>query len=198
MIAREDKPDQFTIVPQAESVRDVNGVHQRWEITRTWSDEELAEVGLYRVKETQPPRGRTVMAFTVGRVDGVVRQVLELGNVVEDLINYSANKRWEVETQGIWTTLGFGVLTDRESQSMINGAFAFVLNNPDRIVHWKTSPTEFTDLDVNQVTALATEVAEHVQTCFSREQRVNEKILGGEITEADQIDEEFKEVPPAR
>lgn len=193
LIAREDEPDRFTVVQQAESVRDKNGVHQRWEITRTWSEDELAAVGLYRVRETTPPPGRTVVGFGVQRVDGVVQQVLQLGELVDDLINYSANKRWETETQGILTSLGFGVLTDRESQSMINGAFSFVQSNPDRIVHWKTSPTEFTELDKSQVEQLANDVAEHVQKCFAAERLVNERIVNGAITDAEQIDVAFGE-----
>jgi EAL domain-containing protein (putative c-di-GMP-specific phosphodiesterase class I) len=191
LIAREDEPNRFTLVRQAESVRDAHGVHQRWEITQHWSDEQLAAVGLFRVQEIQGPKGRTVIGFHIERIDGVVQQVLELGNVVDDLINYAALVRWQTETAGMLTSLGFGVLTDRESQGMINGAYAFLMSNPERTVHWKKSATEFIELDHDQMERLAIDVAEHVQHCFAVERNVIERIIGGEITEAEQIDEEF-------
>ena len=193
LIAREEQPNVFSVVRQAESVRDANGVHQRWEITRTWNDEELAAVGLFRVHETQPPKGRTVVGFEVQRVGDNVEQVLELGNVVDDLINYAALVRWQTETGGMITSHGFGVLTDRESQGMINGAYAFLMNNPDRTIQWKKSATEFIELTHDQMEALAIEVAEHVQNCFAAERNVIERIIAGEITEAEQIDDEFAE-----
>jgi hypothetical protein len=197
LIAREDEPDRFTLVRHAESVRDAHGVHQRWEITNTWSDQELAEVGLFRVREIQGPKGRTVIGFHIERIDGVVQQVLELGDVVDDLINYAALVRWQTETGGMITSHGFGVLTDRESQGMINGAYAFLMNNPDRTVQWKKSATEFVELHKNQMEALAIEVAEHIQRCFAAERIVIEEIIGGNITTAEQIDDEFNVLPRA-
>ncbi|GHE51057.1 hypothetical protein GCM10019059_07820 [Camelimonas fluminis] len=104
-----------------------------------------------------------------------------------DLLAYAADKRWRVETGGI-TVSGVPVATDRESQSLITGAHAYVQTNPGVTIKYK-SGAEFVDLDAATVTALATAVAAHVQACFASEADVAAAIADDTITTTQQVDD---------
>jgi hypothetical protein len=106
-----------------------------------------------------------------------------------DLKSYAAEKRFEVETGGI--TVGDAqVATDRESQAMISGAFAYVQQNPDAAIKWK-GENGFVTLDAAAVTAIADAVGAHVQACFAKEADVAAAIDAGTITDTAGVDAEF-------
>jgi hypothetical protein len=89
-----------------------------------------------------------------------------------------ANVRYEKETGGIVIN-GADVKTDRESQSMITGAYNLIQIDPTRIIDWKAS-NGWIQLDAPAITAIATAVSEHVQTCFRREKEISTLIEAAE------------------
>lgn len=76
-------------------------------------------------------------------------------------------KRYTEETKGI-TFNGFTVATDRESQSMLMGAYTAVQLDLNRIINWKTD-TGFVQLTKNEIELLSTAVVDHIQSCFDNE-----------------------------
>lgn len=99
---------------------------------------------------------------------------------------YAARKRFEVETGGL-TINGVQVATDRESQSLINGAYALIQREPERLIKWKAL-SGFVELDAAAITALAAAVATHVQAAFSAEAEVVAAIDAGLIVTREGID----------
>lgn len=90
---------------------------------------------------------------------------------VAALLAYAATARYNKEVGGI-TVNGMHVSTDRESQSMLSGAFAYLQANTSATISWKTDDNEFVTLDLAAITLLANAVAAHVQSCFATEASV--------------------------
>lgn len=104
----------------------------------------------------------------------------------DDLLRYAASKRYAVEIGGVIVN-GVSLATDRQSQSMIAGAFSYVTLNPSATVKWK-SPDGFVDLAAADVALIASAVAEHVQQCFAREADAVAAIVGGVATTVLDVD----------
>jgi len=79
-----------------------------------------------------------------------------------------AASRYGSETSGV-TLNGMTVKTDRESQSMLNGAFALVQFDPTKVVKWKMENGAFIQLDASAITAIAMAVTDHIEQCFNKE-----------------------------
>lgn len=109
-----------------------------------------------------------------------------------DLPAYAASKRFEVETGGI-SFGGSTIATDRESQAMISGAFAYVQQSPEATIQWK-SENGFVELDAASMTAIALAVGAHVQACFAKEAEVAAAIEAETITDTAGIDAAFAEL----
>jgi len=108
----------------------------------------------------------------------------------EVLSQYAATKRYEAETSGILVG-GNAIRTDRESQAMITGAFAFSQIAPDGTeIKFKTA-AGFAVLSKSDVAAVALAVAQHVQACFAKEADVVASIAIDEITTRAEIDAAF-------
>jgi hypothetical protein len=103
-----------------------------------------------------------------------------------DLFAYAAAKRYAVETGGIVFN-GMSVMTDRQSQSLITGAYNYVDANPDVTVQFKTM-SGFVELTSAQVRSVANAVASHVQVSFAAEGAIDQAIIGGTITTTAEID----------
>lgn len=103
-----------------------------------------------------------------------------------DLYAYAATKRYAVETGGIVLN-GMRVMTDRQSQSLITGAYNYVQANRDVTVKFKTA-AGFVELTAAQVMAIANAVGAHVQASFAAEGEINKKIIAGTITTTAEID----------
>jgi hypothetical protein len=103
-----------------------------------------------------------------------------------DLQAYAAAKRYAVETGGIVLN-GMSVMTDRQSQALITGAYAYVQANPTVTVSVKT-PSGFVNLAAAEVTAVANAVGAHVQASFAAEDAVVQGIAAGTIKTAADID----------
>ncbi|MBB5573321.1 DUF4376 domain-containing protein [Rhizobium paranaense] len=103
-----------------------------------------------------------------------------------DLQAYAATKRYAVETGGI--VFGdMAVSTDRQSQALIAGAYAYVQANPTITVNFKTA-NGFVNLTAAQVRAVANAVGAHVQASFAAEDAVVEAITVGTIKTAADVD----------
>ena len=89
----------------------------------------------------------------------------------ERLIELAA-LRYTKETSGI-TVNGTEILTDRESQAMISGAYCACLIDPARIINFKGA-NGWIQLSASEITAIASAVADHVQACFTREKELAE------------------------
>lgn len=70
------------------------------------------------------------------------------------------------------TVNGTPVETDRESQSMLNGAVEYMRRNPGGVINWQLPDLSFIALDADKVGALADAVAAHVQSCFTRQAEI--------------------------
>jgi hypothetical protein len=103
-----------------------------------------------------------------------------------DLSAYAASKRYAVETGGIDFN-GKRVLTDRDSQGLITGAYSYVQKNPTTTVSFKTADG-FITLSADQVTAIADAVGAHVQASFAAEAAIDAEITAGTITTTAEID----------
>ncbi|KJS31641.1 MAG: hypothetical protein VR64_10605 [Desulfatitalea sp. BRH_c12] len=78
-----------------------------------------------------------------------------------------ARIRWEKETGGI-TIDGAAIATDRESQSLITGAWVRCQQHPDVLIDWKAD-SGWVKIDRATVEAIADAVGSHVQACFTCE-----------------------------
>lgn len=108
---------------------------------------------------------------------------------VDDLKSHAAAVRFARETGGL-TIGGQNIATDRESQTLITGAYNLALQDPNLAINWKTA-TGFVQIDAPTMIAIATSVAQHVQSCFIKEAEVVADIEGGTITTYAQIDTAF-------
>ena len=103
------------------------------------------------------------------------------------LPEYAAARRYAVETGGIVIS-GVAVATDRASQAMLAGAFAFANQNPEATIQYKAA-SGWVSLTHDQVVAIANAVGAHVQACFAAEHAVDAAIAAGTITTRSEIDE---------
>lgn len=106
--------------------------------------------------------------------------------VAVDLYAYAAAKRYVVETGGIVFN-GMSIMTDRQSQSLITGAYNYVDANPDVMVQFKTA-SGFVELTAAQVRDVANAVATHVQASFAAEGAVDQQIIAGAFNTTAEID----------
>lgn len=103
-----------------------------------------------------------------------------------------AEARWLAETGGI-EFCGMAIVTDRESQSMINAAVTSTLLDPTYTVRWKTV-NGFVALDAPTIQAVATAVRSHVQVCFDHEAELYEKIEAIKTTDSVEYAEAVKNI----
>lgn len=90
--------------------------------------------------------------------------------------------RYQHETAGI-TLNGMTIETDRQSQSLITGAWSFSQLNPAALIDWK-GVTGWVQIDAAAISAIAGAVATHVQACFSNERVLSEAIAAATTVEA--------------
>jgi hypothetical protein len=76
-------------------------------------------------------------------------------------------KRYQIETN-------HPVLdTSRQSQAMVNSAWSAVQLNPSLIIDFKQKDGSWVQLDKTAVEAIAAQVVNHVQMCFSKEKELH-------------------------
>jgi hypothetical protein len=106
-----------------------------------------------------------------GQIGPTVPYPLTLEEVKHNKLVEIANWRWVRETSGVVLN-GARIKTDRESQALINGAFASMQAGLITTVDWKAANGQWLTLGLQEMTAIAQVVATHVQTAFSMERQM--------------------------
>lgn len=89
---------------------------------------------------------------------------------LEEKLSELAALRYTKETSGIVVD-GVSISTDRESQAMISGAYCACIIDTTRIIDFK-SVNGWVQLTASEITSIASAVAMHVQSCFTREKEL--------------------------
>ena len=97
----------------------------------------------------------------------IAHQIVSVDAVKQQKLSELAALRYQHETAGI-TLNGMTIETNRESQSLINGAWSFSRLNPNVLIDWKAS-YGWIQIDAATIVIIAGAVATHVQACFSNE-----------------------------
>jgi hypothetical protein len=98
-----------------------------------------------------------------------------------NLYAIAADARYIAETNGVMLD-GVRVLTDRDSQGLINGAVSLAQINPAISIRFKTAAGIFVTLNATQVLGIGLAVGTHVQNCFAREADVAAEIAANILT----------------
>lgn len=91
-----------------------------------------------------------------------------------------AARRYQAEIAGI-DLGGMCIDTGRDGQGLITGAALQAMLDPSYDLRWKTSGG-FTDLNAEQIIAVAQAVRAHVQACFNREADLLAALEAGTFT----------------
>ena len=111
----------------------------------------------------------------------VINPEIQLSRMKSAKIDELSALRYQHETAGI-TLNGMTIETDRQSQSLITGAWSISQINPAILIDWKGA-NGWVQIDAATITAIAGAVAAHVQSCFSAERIHAEAILALETSE---------------
>lgn len=112
----------------------------------------------------------------------VINLALQLSRMKSAKIDELSALRYQHETAGI-TLNGMTIETDRQSQSLITGAWSISQINPAILIDWKGA-NGWVQIDAATITAIAGAVAAHVQSCFSAE-RIHAEAIDSLETEED-------------
>lgn len=91
-----------------------------------------------------------------------------IDTVKNELKAIVASQRYTKEISGIEIN-GSKILTDRESQAQLNGAYVSLKNNLVTSIDWKTSNGDWVALTLAEIEPMAIAVSTHVQSCFTEE-----------------------------
>lgn len=122
----------------------------------------------YSLGETEATQVLTVNDYAPEELPG---RLVELKELMKE---QATSHRFIVETGGI-SMNGSHIRTDRESQSTLAGALAFLNLNPATLINWK-GENGWILIDLNTVAFLSSCVGAHVQMCFSKERILHEAI----------------------
>lgn len=75
LIVREAEPDVFVELQTQPSIIGPDEVQYPWQIVELWSDSELEALGIFRVTPVPTPEGKTLISYTITRVNGIVSYV---------------------------------------------------------------------------------------------------------------------------
>lgn len=147
--------------------------------TQIEHDTPVLDNGVWKQGYTQTPIEDTLSDATENGVTTTVAQ--QVAGILEDgktqMIGQLAAYRYDKEVAGIDAD-GTIVKTDRETQATINGAYTASLINPSIVINWKASDGSWVQLNAAQISALASAVITHVQSCFNKEQSIGTTITG--------------------
>src|SRR5882724_6855222 len=121
LVAKEMAPGQFKEVGFGSSFAGTGGALHGWQCAELWTDAQLAQVGVYRVNPVDPPTDPDVIVngYHFERVAGKVTQVYNLiklpPKTTQQLKEYSAAKRYQVEVGGIISSTYGPILTERDT-----------------------------------------------------------------------------------
>ena len=134
---------------------------------------------IYALLSTQYSKYR--IDITSKDICTVIIPYLTLDQVKLNKKSQLAAYRYQIETGGV-TLGGNKILTDRESQSMVNGALSSLKNGLLTSVDWK-GVNGWVSLTLDTFTPVAQAIATHVQECFT-----NEKFHCNEIDSLPDVD----------
>lgn len=122
-----------------------------------------------------------------GDVEGSIAppaaEPVTLTSAKRDKLAEAAAFRYAKETSGV-VLGGARILTDRESQATVNGAFSSLQAGLIQSVDWKAGNGVWVTLTLTEMTAIAQAVAAHVQSCFTQEKALAEQINAATTIEA--------------
>lgn len=98
-----------------------------------------------------------------------------LESVKRDKLAEIAAARYEEEVGGV-TVGGITIATDRQTQSIITGAFISMSQGLLASVDWKAENGTWVKLNLTQLTPIAQAVVGHVQGCFTKESVLAEQV----------------------
>lgn len=105
-----------------------------------------------------------------------------------ELKAYLADKRWQVETGGVTLPGNTVIQTDAASQAKIAQAIQSIdLGITAEPIQWKAA-SGWLSVTRDDLVAIATAVAAHVQAAFAAEAALSAAIDGGSVTTTDEID----------
>lgn len=86
-----------------------------------------------------------------------------------------ADWRYRQEVSGIDVN-GMLVLTDRETQAQLTGAYVSLTQGLVQNVNWKVNSTTWITLTLLEIAAMAEAVSNHVQRCFTAEYMLTQQV----------------------
>ncbi|SHH06539.1 DUF4376 domain-containing protein [Bradyrhizobium erythrophlei] len=194
LIAKETTPGTFEEILFGSSFTGPDGVLHGWQCIELWSDSDLNAIGVYRVQPVTPPTDPevTISGYHFERVNGIVTQILDLVQppppTKQDLLDYAAAKRFDLEVGGIVSATYGPLPTDRDTRAIVGQTIQSIdLGIVTAPVNFKT-PQGFVPLDRAAFVAIATEMAAHVQSTFDKEGQVDAQIQAGTITTKAAVD----------
>lgn len=105
-----------------------------------------------------------------------------LETVKRDKLAEIAQWRYNREISGV-TLNGARILTDRESQATISGAFSSLKEGLVASINWKAANGVWITLGLPEMTAIAQAVATHVQTSFTLEKQYADQVAAATTIE---------------
>jgi len=152
---------------------------------------DLSDIGYFTIEPVAAPTPNPGERVTAGDPEeyapGQWRETwavtaIPLAELRQTRLNELAALRYQHETAGI-TLNGMTIETDRQSQSLITGAWSISQINPAILIDWKGA-NGWVQIDAATITAIAGAVAAHVQSCFSAE-RIHAEAIDSLETEED-------------
>jgi hypothetical protein len=201
-VVQETADNVFVEVPYGATIECADFSHP-WQIIEMWSEQELAEIGVYKVAPAERPFNPevTVIGSRYERVEGVVTQILEVSlpavPTKEQLMAHLASVRYDREVGGM-VSPNFGALdTDRDTRAIIAQAIQSIdLGIAQEPIRFKANGG-WLSLTRPLFVAISQEIVAYVQNLFDLEEEVQGKINSGEITTKGQIEEALPDLRPA-
>ncbi|NYG46350.1 hypothetical protein GGD67_003821 [Bradyrhizobium sp. IAR9] len=121
IVVQESPVGTFTQLAIGQSFT-VGDVQHGWQVVELWPDEELAQIGIFKLSPAMVPAGEEVVSGNIERVDGVVKQVVITQPAVlkasarqlrlamnatglrDDIEEYVASQSRDVQDSWQWTT----------------------------------------------------------------------------------------------
>lgn len=170
----------------------VEGVQHPASIWTMWDGTELAaQLNAYPLIRTPILTGHRPVSTTYEHdpQERVVREIVQTEPVPvaqSDLLARNAALRYAAETSGLTLANGVAIRTDRESQSMIDGAIRLL---EERVARGEDSPTTrfkaesgWATLDLPALKNIGFAVGMHVAACFAKEEAVAAQIDSSAIS----------------
>ncbi len=128
-------------------------------------------------------------------INGVLTRQFEVrtkprDEIIRILTDTLADIRYRKETSGIELE-GMKILTDRESQAQLTGAYQSLASGLITQTDWKAADGWMT-VTKEQIEPVAKAVATHIARCFAAEKAVSEQIAGSDSPENIDVEKAFE------